>query len=256
MNWKKRLKWRRRFRSISSSGYEKVLKTQSLRYIHANNCSWRNFECLNLKSMEGEEVLLSMWTRAQINVTCKRFQHPWCKRASSRRAARVKPKLQLLAQLPLISMDLSDCCPCSLRLLKKEFRNPLGTDKKQNMFHNPFFVDLAEGPETHPLRSQHLFQLEILNMLKCWSLNKVCPGSQSAESTCVGNWRCQLFSIAFLSNPKLGANVQNKIPGTVIGFVTFPKKDECHMGYPRRVRKNRWGEDLWMIGLTTAKRCF
>lgn len=135
--------------------------------------------------------------RAQINVTCKRFQHPWCKRASSRRAARVKPKLQLLAQLPLISMDLSDCCPCSLRLLKKEFRNPLGTDKKQNMFHNPFFVDLAEGPETHPLRSQHLFQLEILNMLKCWSLNKVCPGSQSAESTCVGNWRCQFFTSHF-----------------------------------------------------------
>jgi len=33
----------------------------------------------------------------------------------------------------------------SSALLKKEFRNPLGTDKKQNMFHNPFFVDLAEG---------------------------------------------------------------------------------------------------------------
>lgn len=102
--------------------------------------------------------------RAQINVTCKRFQHPWCKRASSRRAARVKPKLQLLAQLPLISMDLSDCCPCSLRLLKKEFRNPLGTDKKQNMFHNPFFVDLAEGPETHP----HL-GLNICFSLKFWT---------------------------------------------------------------------------------------
>ena len=58
---KKRLKWRRRFLSISSSGYKKVLKTQSLRYIHANSCSWWNFECLNLKNMEGEEVLLSMW---------------------------------------------------------------------------------------------------------------------------------------------------------------------------------------------------
>ena len=49
-------------------------------------------------------------------------------------------------------MDLNDFCPCSLRLLKREFRNPLGNDKKQNMFHNPFFVDLAEGPETQPLR--------------------------------------------------------------------------------------------------------
>jgi len=33
----------------------------------------------------------------------------------------------------------------SSALLKKEFRNPLGSEKKQNMFHNPFFVDLAEG---------------------------------------------------------------------------------------------------------------
>ena len=30
-------------------------------------------------------------------------------------------------------------------LLKREFRNPLGSDKRQSMFHNPFFVDLAEG---------------------------------------------------------------------------------------------------------------
>lgn len=36
---------------------------------------------------------------------------------------------------------------CELRVLgRKEFRNPLGSDKKQNMFKNPFFVDLGEGP--------------------------------------------------------------------------------------------------------------
>ena len=37
----------------------------------------------------------------------------------------------------------------ALRLLKREFRNPLGSDKKQSMFHNPFFVDLAEGSAAH-----------------------------------------------------------------------------------------------------------
>ena len=44
---------------------------------------------------EGEEVLLSMWGHRSM-LLAKRFQHRWCKRASSRRAARVKPKLQLL----------------------------------------------------------------------------------------------------------------------------------------------------------------
>lgn len=35
------------------------------------------------------------YEREYINVTCKRFQHPWCKRASFRRAVRVKLKLEV-----------------------------------------------------------------------------------------------------------------------------------------------------------------
>lgn len=49
-----------------------------------------------------------------------------------------------------------------LRLLKKEFRNPLGTDKKQNMFHNPFFVDLAEGLRAQVVQGQEASSIQNL----------------------------------------------------------------------------------------------
>jgi len=42
-------------------------------------------------------------------------------------------------------------------LWRKEFRNPTGSDKKHNMFHNPFFVDLEEGSvRDHNLLNPHV----------------------------------------------------------------------------------------------------
>ncbi|CAJ1421438.1 unnamed protein product, partial [Effrenium voratum] len=46
----------------------------------------------------------------------------------------------------LSTVNQSDIIQKSSSVLgRKEFRNPLGSDKKQNMFKNPFFVDLGEG---------------------------------------------------------------------------------------------------------------
>lgn len=79
---KKRLKWRPRFRSISSSGYKKVLKTQSLRYIHANSCSWRNFECLNLKKHGSSKV------KSRLTVPCEGTDQCYLPRGFSIRDAK------------------------------------------------------------------------------------------------------------------------------------------------------------------------
>ena len=161
-------------------------------------------------------------------------------------------------------MDLSDCCP-SLRLLKKEFRNPLGTDKKQNMFHNPFFVDLAEGPETHPHLGDNIcFSLKFWT---CWNAgrwirsvrdhNQLNPHVLGTEDA---SFFTSHFSASKIINgptpQSFGSKCAKQDTRHSHGFCKISHKDECPMGYPWRVRKKPWGEDLWMIGLTTAKRCF
>eukprot|EP00435_Cladocopium_sp_Y103_P038273 s1873_g10.t1 len=105
----------------------------------------------------------------------------------------------------------------SSALLKKEFRNPLGSEKKQNMFHNPFFVDLAEGS----VRDHNQLNAHVRGALddRADHSEKVLVGYRSFLEKCT--WMSSLISVLRSSCPgKPTTGSEFKLP-YLLNFVSW-----------------------------------
>ena len=201
-----------------------------------------------LKNMEVRRWRsLTVHVRAQINVTCQEVSASVMQKSIIQKSSACEAQAAASeAQLPLISYGLEWLLSFFEALEKGVPQSSWHWQEAEHVPQSFLCRPCWRARNSPTLRWQHLFQLEILNMLKCWSLNKVCPGSQSAESTCVGNWRCQFFTSHFsaskiINGPtpqSFGSKCAKQDTRHSHGFCKISHKDECPMGYPWRVRKN------------------